>query len=770
LSPCLIVCLEDEQETIGRQDDKDLAISVDALDTAYIMYTSGSTGQPKGVRVPHRAINRLVLNTNYFRAGPGEAMAHISNPAFDASTFEVWGALLNDARLVVYDKDMVLSPGEFAASIQKDGISIMFMTAQLFSLFAREAPDAFKNVRDMLVGGEAVDPISAKLILAHGPPQRLINAYGPTENTTFSICYHIEDVSAEDGIPIGRPISNSTAYILDGYLQPVPVGVIGEIYLGGDGIAEGYHERPDLNEIAFIPDPFAHELKRTLYRTGDLGCFMPDGNLRYLGRRDTQVKIRGFRVEPDEVKAVLSTYPSIRAALVTTKEVNGEKQLIAYLMTRCDEMDIEALREYVRKRLPEYMVPSYFMILEEFPLTAMGKIDHRALPMPGIDDRDRQSVSEEPRDELEQALAKIWVEVLDVNSVSINDNFFNIGGHSLASVRMFAKVEAEIGVKLPISMIFTSSTIRSMAQTIRENNKSHLWQCIVPLKPEGVKPSLFCVHTVSCMLGEYNSLVKCLNIRQSIYGIQPVGLDGSDPPLESIEAMAAHYVKEIRAFQPQGPYLLMGYSSGGIIAYEMARQLREQGLEVSLLCLIEPYLRNRDYYNIKYAVGLQSLKTLAGGSITVLMHLLRIKTSRTLIMPPMMDNITTIIPYRISKALKLHTPVLWIYPDWVLTMHEPQRQVAIKSYDAYLRYFPVKHTGSAVFFISQSLVERLNGTAVGWEKLIGNKLEVIPLPGDHVSMMQPPIVELLARDIERKLDNVRYERPIKPAFKASDMR
>ena len=768
LGPCHIVYLEEEQGTIGHQDDGDLAVAVDARDTAYIMYTSGSTGQPKGVRVTHRAINRLVINTNYFTAGPGDAMAHISNPAFDAATFEVWGALLNGARLVIYDKNTILSPAEFSARIQKDDISTMFMTAQLFSLFAREAPGAFKAVRDMLVGGEAIDRLSAKIVMEHDPPKRLINAYGPTENTTFSICYHIKDLDFEDGIPIGKPISNSTAYILDTYHQPVQVGVIGEIYLGGDGVAEGYHERPDLNKAAFIPDPFIPEPGRMLYRTGDLGCFMPDGNIRYKGRRDTQVKIRGFRVEPDEVTAVLSTYPSVSTALVTMKEVNGEKRLIAYLLSRYDEIDIDGLREYARKKLPEYMVPSYFIILEEFPLTSAGKIDHRSLPLPGDGDGDRQVIYERPRDELEQTLAGIWVEVLGVNSINIDDNFFDIGGHSLAAVQMFAKVEADIGVKLPISMIFTSPTIRLIAQAIRENNKSHLWQCLVPLKPEGIGPSLFCVHTVSCMLGEYNSLVKCLNIRHSIYGIQPVGLDGSDPPLESIETMAARYVKEICIFQPQGPYLLMGYSSGGIIAYEMARQLRAQGLEVSLLCLIEPYLSNRNYYSIKHAISVQSLKTLAGGSITVLMHLMGLKTSRALIMPPMMGNATTIIPYQISKALGLHTPVRWIYPDWALTMPEPRRQVALRNYEAFIRYFPGKHTGSAVLFVSQSMVDGYNGTAMGWEKLVGEKLEVINVPGDHTSMVEPPNVEVLARYIEYQLDKALYECPIKPSLRVKE--
>jgi amino acid adenylation domain-containing protein len=759
-----VIYIDEEIKAIDHLDGCNLTKTVKADDPAYIMYTSGSTGIPKGVRVCHRAINRLVINTNYIKIGAGDAIAHISNPAFDASTFEVWGVLLNGARLVIFDKNIVLSPLEFAASIEEEHITTMFLTTQLFNLYAREAPGAFKSVRDLLTGGEEADVSSIRLVLSQSPPQRLIHVYGPTENTTFSTWYHIKDMPVDGTIPIGKPISNTTAYILDENRQPVPVGVVGEIYLGGDGVARGYHDRPDLTEKAFTPDPFGSDGSQ-LYRTGDLARYLPDGNIRFLGRRDYQVKIRGFRVELDEVKAIIETYPSVSSAIVTVKELKGEKQLVAYLLARNVKIDTADLRQNLRKKHPEYMVPSYFITLDDYPLTSTGKIDYKSLPQPGIEDQGSQSTSEGPRDELERALIGIWKEVLGVSSISIDDNFFDMGGHSLAAVRMFSKAEVVLGIKLPISAIFASPTVRRLAQALHENNKSHLWQCLVPLKPDGTKPSLFCIHTISCTLGEYNSLVKCLNIKQSIYGIQPVGLDGSLQPLESIEAMAAHYIKEIHAFQTQGPYLLMGYSSGGIIAYEMARQLREQGFEVAFLCLIEPYHRNRYYYDWKSALSVQSLKTLAGGSITVLMHLMRMKTSRTLFMPPMMDNITTSIPHRISRALRLNTPVIWMYPDWVLTMSEPQRQVAMRNYEAFIWYFPVRHAGNAVFFISQSLANGINDTALGWEKLIKDKLEIIYVPGDHVSMMQLPNVESLARSIENFFDIAALEKRCEPIIK-----
>lgn len=751
-----LICLNDSKGEIDSQSSDDLPDDVSADSAAYIMYTSGSTGRPKGVVVNHRGIVRLVINTNYVDIKPDDTVSFVSNPMFDTSTFDVWAALLNGARMVVFDKEIVLTPADFAKVVEREHITVLFLTTQLLNLFSIEIPGTFRHVRDVLFAGEAADASSVRRILKDGPPGRLINVYGPTENTTFSTWYLIRDAMS-DNIPIGRPISNSTAYILDKYMQPMPIGVTGEIYLGGDGLAAGYYERPDMTAASFIPDPFNPGEK--LYRTGDLACHLPDGNIRFLGRFDAQVKIRGFRVEPDEIKAVLGTYPSVRAALVTAKEVNGEKRLVAHLMTGDEEIDIEGLREYARKKLPEYMVPAHFIAMKEFPMTPTGKVDYRVLPVPGAEDHEQRSPSEGPRDDLERELTNIWAEVLGVSRVGIDDNFFDIGGHSLAAVRMFAKIETNVGVKLPISMIFTSPTIRLMSKIISDNNKSQLWQCLVPLKPDGAKPSLFCVHTISCTLGEYNSLVKCLNIKQSIYGLQPVGLDGSHPPHESVEAMAAHYVNEIRAFQPQGPYLLMGYSSGGVIAYEMARQLRGQGYDVAILCLIEPYLMNRNYYDLKRAASIQSLKTLAGGSITVLMHLMHIKTTRTLVMPPMMDNVTTSIPYRISRALSLNTPIQWRYIDWGITISESHLQVAMRNNEAFITYLPVKHKGNGILFISQSIIDELHGTALGWEKLIGDKLEIICVPGDHISMMQPPNVETLARNIERSLEKALNDCP-----------
>jgi acyl-coenzyme A synthetase/AMP-(fatty) acid ligase len=367
---------------------------------------------------------RLVVNTNYIDIKADDVVAFTQNPTFDVSTLDVWGALLNGARLVVVDRDTLLSPSEFAALVDEERVTVMTLTTQLFNIFSLEIPGAFRHVRQLIFAGETADPQSVRRVLACGSPRRLINAYGPTENTTLSTWYEARD-PVGDNIPIGRPISNSTAYVLDACLQPVPVGVTGEIYVGGDGVAQGYHGRPDLTASVFISDPFCGN-GATLYRTGDLGCYLPDGNIKFLGRRDGQVKIRGFRVEPDEIRAALETHPSVGSAFIQVREFNGDRRLVAYVTLK-DRIETDSLRRYLPEKLPEYMVPSMFIVIDAFPLTPNGKIDLRALPEPV---HAVEAASEKrPTGDVELALASIWKDILGLGDIGAEDDFFDLGGH-----------------------------------------------------------------------------------------------------------------------------------------------------------------------------------------------------------------------------------------------------------------------------------------------------------------------------------------------------
>ena len=346
-------------------------------DLAYVIFTSGSTGVPKGVSVPHCAITRLVLNTNYVELGPTDRIAHLSNVCFDAATFEIWGALLNGASIVVIPKAVALDAHRFGTELERCKVSALFVTTSLFNELVAANGRIFQSVKQVLVGGEALNPESIRRALeSGGPPGRLLNGYGPTECTTFAISYLVTDVAKDaTSIPIGRPISNTTAYVLDKYGNPLPIGVPGELYLGGPGVAQGYLNQPELTVERFVADPFAADKTQRLYRTGDIVKYLADGNIEFIGRVDNQVKIRGFRIEPGEVEAVLNRHPEVENAVVVVREdAPGERQLVAYLVQRVKGR-AQDWRGFLKGKLPSYMIPAAFVELESLPMTASGKLD-----------------------------------------------------------------------------------------------------------------------------------------------------------------------------------------------------------------------------------------------------------------------------------------------------------------------------------------------------------------------------------------------------------
>ncbi|MBW4592861.1 MAG: amino acid adenylation domain-containing protein [Brasilonema angustatum HA4187-MV1] len=471
------VCLDTDWESINHQSQENLTSDVTAENLAYVIYTSGSTGTPKGVAVPHRAVNRLVCNTNYVQLDKSDAcggklrIAQASNASFDAATFEIWGSLLHGARLVIIPQNVVLSPRDFAACIREQKISVLFLTTALFNQLASIVPQAFKNLRHLLFGGEAVDPKSVQAVLKNEPPQRLLHVYGPTESTTFSCWYLVEDVpEGATNLPIGRPISNTQIYILNCKLQPVSVGTAGELYIGGDGLARGYLNRPDLTKEKFIPNPFGNS---KLYKTGDLARYLPDGNIEFLGRVDNQVKIRGFRIELGEIEALLSQHSDVQQAVVIAREdIPGDKRLVAYIVLNHKlEANTTTLKCFLEEKLPNYMVPAVFMILDFFPLTPNGKVDRRHLPAPDRSRPDLEETFVAPRNPIEEKLAIIWAELLGLEQIGVNDNFFDLGGHSLIATQILSRVREVFRVELSFHQIFANPTIESLAQLIAEGDK-----------------------------------------------------------------------------------------------------------------------------------------------------------------------------------------------------------------------------------------------------------------------------------------------------------
>jgi amino acid adenylation domain-containing protein len=460
-----LIELDGDWKTIARASAKNPKLAATAGSLAYVIYTSGSTGTPKGVQVTHRAISRLVCNTDYIDIQPGDRFAQASVVSFDAATFEIWGALLHGARVVGVSREVALSAGEFSEFLRARGITVLFLTTALFNQMAREAPGAFGSLRYMLFGGEAVDAGAVRAVLRDGAPQHLLHVYGPTEVTTFSTWHPVRQLDeAAVTVPIGRPIANTTAYVLDEHRQPVPVGVPGELYLGGDGLARGYLKRPELTAERFVEHPFSEEAGARLYRTGDWVRYLPDGAIEFIGRRDSQVKVRGFRIELGEIESALSRHPAVREAVVLAREdTPGDKRVVAYVVPKDGQSEaLGDLRGQLKQRLPDYMIPAHFVLLNELPLTPNGKVDRKALPVPEYAGADYVA----PRTPTEEILAGIWAEVLKVERVGVNDNFFELGGNSLLAMQVLSRVRIAFDVDVQWQSLFESPTVERMSASI----------------------------------------------------------------------------------------------------------------------------------------------------------------------------------------------------------------------------------------------------------------------------------------------------------------
>ena len=739
------ICLDTDWKTISQENKTTPVTGTGAGNLAYIIYTSGSTGRPKGAAVPHRGIVRLVFNTNYVQFDNHDRLAQISNSSFDAATFEVWGSLLHGGQLVGVEKEVFLSPKAFAHFIQSEKITGMFLTVALFNQIVAEVPDAFRGIKNVLFGGDAADAKAVRTVLESGAPQHLINGYGPTESTTFASCHEVKEVKAgAKSIPIGRPISNTTYYVLDKNLQPVPVGVFGELYIGGDGLAQGYFNRPDLTAARFVPNPFSTDSQSRLYKTGDQVRWLPDGIIDFTGRIDCQVKIRGFRIEPEEIEAVLKQQSSIRDAVVLVREDQpGEKRLVAYAVARPNSSTTpEQLRKVLTEKLPAYMVPAAIVMMESFPLTPNGKIDRRILPKP--EHRSEAPEAEPPHSFLENRLRRIWEEVLDCKSVGVHDNFFELGGHSLLAVKLFSQVEKHFGQKVPLQTLFQAPTIERLAKTMQEKGWSPAGSSLVQIKAEGSRPPIFWLHTLGGGGGgglfTYQQLANLLGPDQPSFGfVAPT------EPHSDIETMAAHYIKEMRGIQPEGPYALGGYCFGGIIAYEMARQLAESGQQLALVALIEsmpPHMDKRS--RLSPAVLGHLCKTLPSW----IAHFAKD--------PQEIWNRIRAKTNQLANRFKLGGKTTAGNPDVTRSLDEvidtsnyPRefRRYAEIHWGALLKYFPKPFSGKVTLFRTRQPRLLTPDPEVSWRLLARGGVDVRILPGKHETILHPPHVRNLASEL-----------------------
>jgi amino acid adenylation domain-containing protein len=571
-----VVLLDEEAAAIAARPAIAPPCAANGESLAYVMYTSGSTGQPKGVCIAQRAVLRLAF-ADYVQVGRGDCIAQAANAAFDALTFEIWGALLNGAAVHVLRREEVLDPARFTEQLRAGRFNTLFLTTTLFNRFVQLDPAMFAGLNTLVVGGEAVDSAPAAAVLAHGRPRHLLNGYGPTECTTFATSYEVETIEPGTApIPIGRPLSNTTAHVLDHLGAPVPIGVAGELHIGGDGLATGYLNRPELTAERFI----AHPQFGRLYRTGDRCRRLADGNLVFLGRLDQQIKLRGFRIEPGEIEACLTRVQELRQAVVVLRtNAAGEACLVAYY-TAAIEIPAAVLRKHARDSLPHYMVPAVFTQLEALPLTRNGKVDRAALPNPDEHARGlARSAPERPLNPTETTLCAIWRETMGCSDVGPNDNFFDLGGHSLMAVRIIHLIQVNFGVLLPFTIIYAAPTVVALAEKVLDVAKfgdRRLDQPLVTLNGGAIDRSIFAFPPGTADALGYAALAgRLVGHRFHAFNF--------------IEAKTRldDYVDLICRTASDRPCVLFGYSGGGNFAFRTARELERRGKRVEAVVLLD---------------------------------------------------------------------------------------------------------------------------------------------------------------------------------------
>lgn len=746
------VCLDTDSKIIAEFPSADSSSGVKPTNLGYIIYTSGSTGKPKGVAMSQRAlVNLIIWQQQEAIVGPGARTLQFAPISFDVSFQEIFSTWYSGGTLVLVSQEVRRDSFALMAFMGRTQIDRLFLPFVALQQLAAVAPQCqtLPELREIVTAGEQLQVTPDLVELAKRLPNcRLQNQYGPSESHVVS-AYTLQGAATSwpKLPPIGRPIANDRLYILNNFLEPVPILVAGELYIGGVGVANGYLNRPQLTAEKFIPDPFSDRPGDRLYKTGDLARYLSDGNIEFLGRIDNQVKIRGFRIEIGEIEATLSQHPAVKETVVTVREDNpGNKRLVAYIIpeTETTENLVAQLKQHLKEKLAEYMLPSAFVVLSQLPLTPNGKVNRRALPAPDISSFSKSENFVAPRDDLEGQLAQIWSEILQINPVGIKDNFFELGGHSLLAVNLIAKIKRRLGKQLPLSTLFTSSTIEDLANLVRDEKKVTS-SSLVPLQTKGTKEPFFCVHPAGGHVFYYRELSNLLGTNVPFYGLQAQGFNEGEKVFNKVEEMAEFYVKTMLEFKPEGPYQIGGWSFGGVVAFEMAQQLLQQGREVSLLALLDPWVPilldpNKKIDNL-YMRGV--LSRYFGGMFGVT----NLVNEEELIGLNSEEKIEFIV----DKAEKLK-----LFPEEA-TREQNRRfiDVIVGTLKATYSYKRRPYPGKATVFRAQEKHPHGIDPQLVWVEMYAildvAEMEVVMVPGNHFTFIKEPHIKVLAKRFNEHL-------------------
>ena len=739
-------CSSKKYETIKRSNPKDLA---------YVIFTSGSTGKPKGVQVPHSSVVNFLTS---MAAKPGftsdDTILAVTTLSFDIAVLELFLPLITGGKTVIVSKETSSDGQLLFSKLQSSNATVMQATPSTWRLLITAGWKGNNNLR-ILCGGEAFPLDLAKELVKYS--ENVWNMYGPTETTVWSTCFQLK--SPVEKILIGHPIANTQTYILDDHMSPVPVGVSGGLFIGGEGLTRGYLNRPDLTSSVFIENPFSDDPDSKLYKTGDLARYDEDGNIEYLDRFDNQVKVRGFRIELGEIESVLAEHETVKqGAVIVKKGDHNDERLVAYLIPDSNYKSND-IRSFLNTKLPNYMIPQFFIEMTVFPLTQAGKIDRKLLRSLDVDIRDPLKKTIAPRTIFEQKVIQIWQEVLGIEKISIGDNFFEIGGHSLLAVIIVSKLAKKIKVNIPLASFLRAPTAGELANLVEEyategksrkynlrlkdlpfpgvhkdEEKNEKWTYLVPIQPEGSKKPLFCMHAIGGNVLNYFQFASKLGKDQPLYGLQARGLDGRSKPFESIELMAKHYNKEILRVQPNGPYNLCGGSMGGIIAFEMAHQLKKQGHDIANLIMF-------DTHNPIYIASQR--KEPRGTVSKKCMHSLKLKLKK---------YGKGIERKKILLYLHKRYKLLVCYCYLPLKYPIPQRfrysYLVQKHYKSLSKYRAKKYNGNLILFYNDShQIEDENHIVKGWKEYIEGDVTGIGLTARHSEFIENPSLAIQLAEI-----------------------